>query len=241
MIKYIRYDRDGGVEIYDGHLQVEKFVLSDITNAIIHRLNAIQELDITRSNHQHSEETCFLVRLAYDFDKFEQYFEKFNDDLILNFCNKKLVSIYSIQFRMKNHFSKEVIFKQSWDIKFSNQILAPLITIKEIREKIIRLDFSYLKIGRRFWSNNLYYQYNDTGFCLPIEQLVYDMEKTGKIEKYIRDINIKIEDICRVSIEIRTLRHAYGKRDWENIYYGYLDLDKFEFIIETHTEELLSS
>lgn len=244
LIKYIRYKYDGGVEIYDGHLTVEKFVLSDITKAIIHRLNAIHELDVTRSNHQVSDETCFLVRLAYDFDKFEQYFEKTNENLILNFCNKEFVSIYSIWFKARdtwrrNHFSKTAIFERHWNIEFSNQIAAPLITLEEVKEK--RFRFFYLEIGRMFYKNNLYYRYNEISFCLPIAQLIQGMVKNGGIENYVKDIDIKKDDTSRINIVVKSLRQAHGQNFREYNYYGYLDLNTFDFIIEKHTEEFLSS
>jgi len=153
----------------------------------------------------------------------------------LNFCNKEFVAIYSIRFKTKEHFSKTAIFERTWNIEFSNQIAAQLIAIDEIAKKITRLNFSYLKIGRWCYGNSLYYQYNDIGFCLPIKQLIYQKQKAGKIEKYVQDIVIKVEDkLRRVNIEVKSLRDRR-----ENNYYGYLDLTTFDFIIEKHEEEFL--
>jgi hypothetical protein len=242
LLKYIRYKQDGGVEIYDGQLQVEKFVISDIIKAINSRLNSIPERKITLAYHQYCEETCFLVRLAYEIDMFEQYLEKTNDSLILNFCNENLVSYYSISFHTKENFSKEAISQKLSSIKFSDQIKAALMSLQELKEKHLPLNLYHLKSGRVFYGNNLYYKYNNLSFCLPISQMISTKEKNGEIEKYIKDIKVKIDnDKQRINIHVVALRNAYGKRDVENNYYGYLDLNKFDFIIEKQEKELLSS
>src|SRR6185437_5736463 len=243
MIKYIRYKYDGGVDILEGPSSFEKFTITDITEAIYFRLNNLPDRKTTLSYKNYCEETCFLVKLVYDMDKLDQYLEKFNhhDDLILNFCNKNLISIYSVSFSPKEGLSK-AIFAKSHGINHSSLIKAPLITLEEVKSKTIPLYFFNLKLGRYNFRNNLYYLFNDVAFCLPVSQLIDQMVENGIIEKFVKNINVEIDiDTQRVNIAISALRHAYGKKHLENNYSGYLDLVEFNYIIEKHEEELLSS
>ena len=243
MIKYISYERDGGVKFYDGYVQFEEFAITDIIAAINCRIRSIPERKSTLAYNQHCEETCFLVRLCYDFDKLKQYLERNGDRLILNFCNLEMVSLYSITFSKLEKVSKETLCEKSHYVKFSNQIAAPLLTLKEVKEKIPKLYFfSSLKIGRGLFKNNLYYHCNEIGFCLPVEQLIDSMVVKKSIDNYVKDINIKLDnDANRINIHVTTSKSAYGKKHWENEYFGYLDLSELDFVIERHEKELSSS
>lgn len=237
MIKIINYSstrQNQQVEITEPekHQTFEKITRNDLAMAIENRLNNMPNRE-TLGYHSQSEATVFLVKLAYDLDRMDQYIEvvgrHWEKKFTLNFTSGNYCSEYSISFEGD---LTSALFEYNFK-SFSQLIKAPLITIHELREKHMPLHFFCLENGRDFSRNTVYYKGNSDQFCLPIWDLVREAEEEELLIKGSSSFIAKYnDDSSRLDLEIISLDSGVGNIKREYTYKGFIDLDTFRIIIE---------
>jgi hypothetical protein len=234
IIKYTNTNHNGGVQVLepDKGQSHEEITLKDLIRAIEHRLNNIPNRD-SLSYYSLSESTNFLVQLAYDLDRMEQYLEVVGQHreskFVLNFTRGNYRSEYSIAF--EGDLSTAILeFKND---SFSKLTKAPLITIHELRKKHLPINSLSLENGRNLFGNTVYYNDNSNQFCLPIRDLIEEAEDEGLVVKYSSSVKtIYNEDTDRLEIEIISLDSGVGNHKREYTYRGFIDFDTFKITIE---------